>query len=593
MFVFTTLSLFLGGLTAAAVPIVFHFLMQGKPKQIEFPALMFISQNIETHRRKLQLKNVFLLTLRILAVVLIGLALARPILKLGNVLPNWAFSGDTNGGFVSTLATSLGSQDAPVAAAIVIDNSVRMEYVAENKTRLDAAKKFAAWVLEQLPQNSSIAVLSCAGGTNAFQVDNRAAAEKINRLQTAAAGKPVCEVVKNAAALLKSSELEERELYVITDLSEPGWSKEAGGITPASLSGIGVFIIDVSVSEAVNAAIQRVTVIPESVPEDTPLRFDMTVSHTGPAVSKSVELVLGSEGKETVRMTKTVDFPAGYAQKPLTMMLAAAPKNTITSKGTTAYQGKIRFSAGDALAADDQYWFSYSVEPIQKFLLLAQPPVRESALYFRQALEAAAFAVEEMPFSELPGLTPQELQKFNAVVLLDPPPLQANVWQKLSEYVSAGYGAGVFLGTNADSLPSFNHPAATDVLGAKLVRQARNPDGNLWLVPGLSPLFLPFHSLGTGLGTPTTLPLAERFPWMTQTVFRYWQLGELSPRSEIAATFSDQRPAVLTQTLGRGHTVTVAVPVSELPDSKMPWNLWTRGETSWMFVLFSEGIAKY
>jgi hypothetical protein len=597
VFVFTTLSLFLGGLAAAAVPVVFHFLMQGKPKQITFPALMFISQHIETHRRKLQLKQILLLTLRILIVVLLGFALARPLLKLGDFLPNLAFSSP-NGGFVSSLATSLGSQDAPVAAAIVIDNSLRMEYVAENKTRLDAAKKFAAWILDQLPQNSSVAVLSCGSDTNVFQVDKLAAAEKISRLQSTAVGKPVCEAVKNAAALLQSSELEERELYVITDLSEPGWTAgSAENTLPAA--GFGVFVVDVGVSEPVNAVIQKVTINPESAAAETPIRFNMTVSHTGPAASKSVELVLGSEGKETVRMTKTVDFPSGHSQKPLTMMLAGTK--------TGVYQGKLRFSAGDALPIDDQYWFSFAVEPMQQFLLLAQPPVRDSARYFRQALEVVPFAVETMPFSELPGLTPLELQKYNAVVLLDPPPLQPTVWKKLADYASAGYGVGVFLGTNADSLPSFNNPAATEVLGAKLVRQARNPDGELWLLPGLSPVFAPAYSLGD-----TTLPLSERLPWMTQTVFRYWHLNDLSPRSEIAATFSDQRPAILTQTLGRGHTVTVATPVSELsaelPDGKMldgktasgntppgkvPWNLWTRGEASWMFVLLSEGIARY
>jgi hypothetical protein len=452
-----------------------------------------------------------------------------------------------------------------------------MEYVAENKTRLEVAKKFAAWILDQLPQNSSVAILSCDSDANVFQVDKLAAAEKISRLKTTAVGVPVCDVVKNGVTLLQNSEIEQRELYVITDLSEPGWT-ESAQIPPQT--DFGIFVVDVSAEKPVNTAIQNVTVNPESVAAKTPIRFDVTVAHTGPAATKSIELVLGNNENETVRMSKTIEFADGHSKTAKTFILAGAEPGT--------YQGKLRFAAGDALPADDQYWFSFAVEAEQKILVAAQPPVRDSALYLQQALETVPFAVETVPFADFPGLTPQELEKYNAVVLLDPPPLQPNVWKKLADYASAGYGVGVFLGTNSDSLPSFNHASATEVLGAKLVRQARNPDGELWLVPVESLLFSSFRAIGD-----TTLPLPERFPWMTQPVFRYWQLSDLSPRSEIAATFSDGRTAILTQTFGRGHTVTVTTPVSELPEVKTPWNLWTRGETSWMFVLLAEGMTKY
>ena len=53
------------------------------------------------------------------AIALLAFALARPSLQMGG---------------------SLGSQEAPVAAALVFDTAPRMDYKSENQTRLDAAR---------------------------------------------------------------------------------------------------------------------------------------------------------------------------------------------------------------------------------------------------------------------------------------------------------------------------------------------------------------------------------------------------------------------------------------------------------------------
>src|SRR3990172_9115215 len=111
--------LLLGGLLIA-VPIVLHLVMRRKPRQLEFPALRFIQQRHESSRRRLRLRHLLLLALRVAAIGLLALALARPTLK---------FSG------------ALGSQKAPVAAALVFDTSPRMEYRHENHTRLEVAQK--------------------------------------------------------------------------------------------------------------------------------------------------------------------------------------------------------------------------------------------------------------------------------------------------------------------------------------------------------------------------------------------------------------------------------------------------------------------
>ncbi|MDR0327681.1 MAG: BatA domain-containing protein [Planctomycetaceae bacterium] len=571
----TTASLFLGGLTAAAVPVLLHLLMQGKPKVTEFPAMILILQKIETHRRNYRFKHIFLMVMRILLFTLLGLALAKPMLKLGG-LPFFSKKPD---GFMSQVITSLASQDAPIAAAIVIDTSLRMNYMAENKTRLEEAQEFAAWILRQIPQNSNVAVISCEPETPVFQVDKLAAEDKVKRLQITPLGRPVAEMVQGAAALLAESGLEQCELYVLSDLSIPGWEIPTSSEALHRYKG-GLSIVDVSAKEPKNSSFQRITLIPETPIAPSSVEIDVQVAHSGPPVTKTIELVLigtsNDPDAEVVQRSRTVDFPEGESQRSISMELTGIESGT--------HQGKLRFSTSDALPMDDQYWFTLSMQPPQKVLIFAQPPVSDTDIYLREALKTVPFAVESKPIDELSGMTKSELQEYQAVVLLDPSPLMPGTWKKLAEYADAGFGVGIFLGPHADSLDSFNHTNATEVLGAKLVRQARNPDGDLWLTPGVSPIFTPFRSIDMVL---------SNFPWESQAIYRYWELAELSSRADIAARFSDNRPAIVTQTLGRGCTVMVATPISETADNVAFWNDWTRSDVRWMFMLLAEGIAKH
>ena len=563
-------------MAAAAVPVVIHLLMQGKPKVIEFPAVMFLLQKIETHRRNYRLKHILLLVMRILLFTLLGLALARPIFRLDG-LP---FFSKSPNGFVPQFVTSLGSQDAPIAAAIVVDTSLRMNYMAENKTRLEEAREFAHWILRQIPQRSSVAVLSGEPETPVFQVDKLAAEDAVDRLRITPLGRPIAEIVQNAAALLTESGFEQCELYVLTDLSVPGWEGTAVSSEVLRQYNGGLFIVDVGVKEPRNSSFQKVSLIPETPIAPASVQIDVQVTHSGPAITKTIELVLVGNAHdpatETVQRSRTVKFSEGESQHSVSMTLTGIEPGT--------HQGKLRFSTPDALPMDDQCWFTLLMQPEQKVLVFAQPPVSETALFLRFALETVPFAVEAKPMAELAGMAMSELQEYQAVVLLDPSPLMPGTWKRLADYASAGYGVGTFLGAQPlDKLSSFNDPNATEVLGAKLVRQARNPDG-VWIVPGVSPVFSPFRSLDMDL---------SNFPWDAQPIYRYWELGELSSRADIAASFSDNRPAMITQTLGRGSTVLVTTPVSETADTAAYWNDLPRGEAAWIFMLLAEGIAKH
>ena len=198
--------IFLFGAGLVVLPIVLHLLMRRKPKYFEFPALRFIQVRHDTNQRRLRLRHLLLLLLRVMAIAILAMALARPSVRL---------------------AGAWGTQEAPVAAAVVIDTSKRMEYRHRNRTRLEVAEEMAQGLLTRLPRNSQVAVLDTRLAPAAFQVDLGAARHRIKRLETVANSQSLASVLDEAMRLVRTSELARREVYVFTDLTRPAWPVEA------------------------------------------------------------------------------------------------------------------------------------------------------------------------------------------------------------------------------------------------------------------------------------------------------------------------------------------------------------------------------
>src|SRR4029078_8545313 len=118
----------LAGAVLIGVPIVLHLIMRREVKRITFPALRFVQQRRNQNQHRLQLRHWLLLGLRGAIVALLAFALARPTLR---------GSG------------TAGKAGAPAAAALVFDNSLRMQYEQDDKTRLAKAEERAGGVATQ------------------------------------------------------------------------------------------------------------------------------------------------------------------------------------------------------------------------------------------------------------------------------------------------------------------------------------------------------------------------------------------------------------------------------------------------------------
>ncbi len=129
--------LFLAAL--AGVPLLVHLLRRRVGRVFEFPAVRYLTRMEKEHSRERKLRNRLLLFLRMLAVVALALAAARPIARLAGV------------------------GHAPVAMALVIDNSMSSGAVRDGRAVLDEMRADARALLRSLTADDRAWIITADG----------------------------------------------------------------------------------------------------------------------------------------------------------------------------------------------------------------------------------------------------------------------------------------------------------------------------------------------------------------------------------------------------------------------------------------------
>jgi len=116
---FLNAGILIAGL-AAIIPLLIHLFAKQKPKKIYFSSLLFIKKSLKERNKSIKIKNILLIIIRTLIILLSILAIARPALKIP-ILKNKQAHHDT-------------------AVAIILDNSLSMDYLTDTETEFQKAK---------------------------------------------------------------------------------------------------------------------------------------------------------------------------------------------------------------------------------------------------------------------------------------------------------------------------------------------------------------------------------------------------------------------------------------------------------------------
>lgn len=548
--------LLLGGAAFVAVPIVLHMIMRRKPVPHEFPAMRFLRERAVANRRRLRLSHVALLLLRMAALALLALALARPVLRGAG----WLADGE-----------------GPVAAALVIDTAPRMGLREANETRLDRTAQLARVLLGKLPEGSQVAVVDTSGAGAAFAPSAAAAEARIGRLVTAGQALPLGSAIAEARRLLSRAERPRRELYVFTDCSHGAWDNMPPQPAPAE-GEAPVLYVDVSARASRNFGIDALDLSGERISAGTALAVTAVAARTGPDASRSVAIeILGRDGQYVRRGVKPVEWKSSA---PVSVDFDVAG----LEPGTR--QGRVVIDGTDDLDADDVRYFTVEVGAAARVIVATPKPIPQAAALFVQAIAPASLAKAgharfDPAVVDVETLGTVSWDTAQGIVLLDPPPLPPQTWEALERWVAAGHGLVVWLGPRAAGPERFNTEASRRVLGGEIVRVWRSREGNYMSPSALDhPMLAAFRRVG------------DAVPWQDFPVTRHWEFRANADAdgAEGAATVAAYRnglPAVLEHRLGVGSVVVVTTPVSQAASDPDAWNTLATGFEPWPFVILA------
>ncbi|MHC4878091.1 MAG: BatA domain-containing protein [Planctomycetota bacterium] len=652
------------GLALAAVPIILHLMMRTKPKRVVFPALRLIQNRRRQNVRRIRLRHLWLLLLRTLVIAVIVAALLRPSLPAANYslttaewltllgiglvsiavyfgvmawwkrqeLPNHQLASrrtSLRGGvgaaafLLFALLVALPYQnrlageitaplpevapDVPVAAVLLFDTSLSMEYRQQNLTRLDVAREIAAEHLSSLPTGSRVAIGDCSVTTPIpFLADRSAAVDRLDALRTGSLAHPINDRLRAALQLQEDDRLrtlEEsgqsldaaadeaadqlvREVYVFTDLARSAWRTSSAKLLRDELERLpwlSVYLIDVSASAPTNLALTELQLSQQEAAPDTDIKVEATLTATGDdEQSVTIELHTENATGELIKRDQTAVTLKGDEATSIQFGTRTGDTGTL--------RGQLRLVSSDPLHADDRLWFSVGTQPALRALVVASAPddsdrsiAGSDANELVNLLRILNYPVTFQPASRLADV---EFDKVDVVFLVNVPSPDDAAWQALRTFVETGGGLMAFLGSDdTGARPGirsvvWNSPAAQELLPAELLTplNARPPVG-LDVKDTSHPVLREFAGQGVS-------SQVARLP-----VWRYWKVAPADDANVIARfTGTEALPALVERRHGAGRSLLFATAGNIAFETNRQWN---RLAGEWPFMMLVDQSVQY
>ncbi len=605
------------GIAAIVVPVVLHLIAKREPRKVIFPSVRFLTKHFESNRSRLRVRRWWLLALRIAALAACAFALARPVihqslsvtwLTIGMiamfgtvlfVLATIALSrGQTRSTVLgltaaATAAVSValvwgaityasgttptqGTSD-PVSIAIVLDNSPTSAWKTPSDDRLSRMQDLAAWMITRLPRTSRVAIVDRSSQVVSFSLDIASSISKIERIRPLEVTQPLAARIDAAARLVRTSDLPNRQILLITDLSAGTWNDS---IRESALSNllaedppVALTVFDLGEAHGLNRSLSIPSLSDTTPPTGVPISLSATLSVSSDEASNSIaataelELFVNDPSLPVVRDGKIVRPELRSVDRTSIRVAPGGSSElllTIPSLDLGVHHGRIRMVGDDAMPLDDVRYFSLEVLPPSPVLLVSDND--DEARIMKQAIIAspglmdeqnAEFLIERIEYADLPVV---RLQDFTAVLLLDPPAevLRDNT---VLDYAKSGGGLFVTLG------PELGSAVDGNIWVPKLVRPWRVPDPGSFLQV-------------TAANHPVTQSLARDTPWADFRVFQYWQM-QPDPSDRVLMTFAGtEHPALVerlissstSETHPAGRILILATPLPALAGATRTWN---------------------
>lgn len=389
------------GLAAASIPVIVHFLTRPQPIRMRLSTIRLVSDALHQRRSRDRLRDFLVLLFRSLAVAMLAIAIARPLLF-----------GDTR------------QSDETVAdrvKVVLLDASGSMAAIDGSTTRFDKARTAAVTELQYrtgLAANLMIASHHPGAVFDSPSANLALLRDRLADATVSAAAIDVNQTLAEAARQLADSKPEtRRELTIISDFQRASWARADFRVLPEDTD---VRLIEMGGGETLpNIAIEQVRM--SSAPT------------AGKQVSVLVEVANHSPDTRNVKCQLELTEVSGAAEAIIEPFSTATMAIPVDWPESGWQSGRVRLiDTGDAIPADDSYPLVIGVRSSQRQVIVTESRGRpgDGAFFISQVLWDGSDPTGERGEPEGRGDPAVESRVVSVTpAMLDTPPAQtAEIW---------------------------------------------------------------------------------------------------------------------------------------------------------------------
>lgn len=556
----------LWGLLAVGVPVLIHLINMLRHRRVQWAAMEFLLVSQKKNRTWVLLKQLLLLLLRMTAIAVLVLTVAKPRLS-------------------SQFAGLFGS--ATTHHIVLLDDSYSMSDRWDVTSAFEEAKAVVQRIGEQTAreaqsQTFTLLRLSRAGqtahGTQPDLLQEPVGPDFTDRLkkllhdlspsQTAAGPVPALEAI---GQLMGDAAGDQRMVYLVSDFRARQWA-DAGDLrrhlARLQQSGATLYLLHCVDDSHANLAITDLTPGEDTRAAGVPLPMEVTVQNFGSRAVKDVAVMITADGQPHPAVTIAEIAPGRWVKERFTLQFAAAGEHRVTAR-----------LEADAVAADNLRFCVVDVPVAVPVLIVDGDPESRGAWYLSAALAPGGPAPSGIsPRIETPRyLSLNPLDEYRAIYLLNVDRLDESAIDALDRYVASGHGLAVFLGDRCQPkhVNEQWHRGGKGFFPVPLAAQAELMIDRLQPAPDLEVSRHPIFQVFAGSRNPfiSTVNVSRYI-----TVADDWQ-AQNGSRTEVIARLRNGAPLAVERHFGEGRVVAFLTTVAPV------WNNWARGNPSFLVTM--------
>lgn len=408
-----TVPLFLIGLVAVAIPVVVHLFNFRRYKKVYFSNVERLEQLQSETRKQSTLRQILIMAARILAIVFLVLAFARPVIKKGD---NTFASGNN-------------------LVSVYIDNSFSMDGTDGSVSLLEKAKGKAREIVAAYgPTDRFQLMTSDAAGRQFHWLNKDDMLTEIDDVESSGSTLTIAAAVRKLSDFLSHGGGENRQAYIISDF-------QASTVDLSDLkkdSTIGLTLVPLE-------SVGRSNVYIDSVALGAPV--------TNKGSSVTVEVWVCNESDEDLEKQPVTLFVNERQRALATVDLPAQSRSKVDMHFVVDMTGILncRVETVDyPVTFDDKHYFTLNVRDRIRGLIVegADRNIFLEKLFDGDStVVMASMAVQQMDFSRIDGT--------DVIVLDELKSMPSGMSQSLKGFVDDGGTAVVILGSDVD-VDSYN-----------------------------------------------------------------------------------------------------------------------------------------